>query len=110
MAILIEILLTRDCPHEDEAVRLVGTAAQASGVIPRVMLVEVASTEEAERKAFAGSPTIRVNGYDVAPPPESHPASLACRIYPTRGGASGVPPLHQLLAALARAAGQPTTS
>ena len=109
MAIVVEILVIKDCPHEDEAVRLVGTAAQASGVIPRVMLVEVGSTAEAERRNFAGSPTIRVNGYDVAPPPEPHPASLACRIYPTRHGASAVPPLHQLLAALARAAGQPTS-
>jgi aminoglycoside phosphotransferase len=108
MAMLIEILVIEDCPHEDEAVRLVGTAAQASGVIPRVMLVEVTSTAEAERKKFAGSPTIRVNGCDVAPPPEPQPAALACRIYPTRHGASGVPPLHQLLAALARAAGRPT--
>ena len=105
MAIVVEILVTKDCPHEDEAVRLVGTAAQASGVTPQVMLIEVPSTEEAERKAFAGSPTIRVNGHDIAPPPEPHPASLACRIYLTRRGASGVPSLHQLLAALARAAG-----
>ena len=102
MAVKIEILVTKNCPREDAALRLVGMAAQMTGVAPQVMLVEVADLAEARRKAFTGSPTIRVNGRDVAPP-SSDIATLNCRDYATDHGRSDIPPLHQLLDAITTA-------
>ena len=103
VAVLVEILVTKNCPREDAALRLVGMAAQMTGVAPRVMLVEVADLCEARREAFTGSPTIRVNGQDIAPASNPDAASLSCRDYLTDHGTSDVPPLHRLLDAITTA-------
>ncbi|MFL5830210.1 MAG: thioredoxin family protein [Solirubrobacteraceae bacterium] len=101
VAVLIEILVTKNCPREDAALRLVAMAAQMTGVAPQVMLVEVTDLAEARRTAFPGSPTIRVNGRDVAPAAMPDAASLRCRDYPTDHGRSDIPRLSQLLEAIA---------
>ena len=100
VAVLIEILVTKNCPREDAALRLVAMAAQMTGVAPQVMLVEVADLAEARRTAFPGSPTIRVNGRDIAPASNPNPASLGCRDYKTDHGSSDIPALPQLLEAI----------
>jgi hypothetical protein len=100
VTILIEILVTKDCPGEDAALRLVAMAAQITGVAPQVMLVELADLAETRRTAFPGSPTIRVNGRDIAPASNPDPASLGCRDYQTDHGNSDIPALPQLLAAI----------
>ena len=99
-AVMIEILVTKNCPREDAALRLVAMAAQMTGVAPQVMLVEVADLAEARRTAFPGSPTIRVNGQDIAPASNPDAPSLGCRDYPTDHGRSDIPPLPQLLEAI----------
>jgi hypothetical protein len=43
------------------------------------------SDRQAERERFAGSPTIRVDGEDVAPA-NGEPIGLACRVYRLRDG------------------------
>lgn len=45
-----------------------------------------------------GSPTILVDGVDVAPAPASEGAS--CRLYVTDGGLTGAPPVERIVAAL----------
>jgi hypothetical protein len=67
-AVLVEILVTDGCPYEDVAVDLVASAARGMGIAPRLVLVEVSDIDQAERQRFVGSPTIRVDGRDVAPP------------------------------------------
>ena len=44
-------------------------------------------TTEAERERFVGSPTIRIDGVEVAPEP-GEPAGLTCRVYRLRDGRS----------------------
>jgi hypothetical protein len=62
---------------------------------------EVKTEEDAEREAFIGSPTIRVDGRDVAPPPEGEPTGLSCRVYLLRDGrVSPVPDPEDLRDAL----------
>ena len=62
---------------------------------------EVTSQMEAERLAFPGSPTIRVDGVDVDPAGAGGRAMLACRIYRLPDGrVSPVPSREQLEAAL----------
>jgi uncharacterized protein len=107
--IVVEVLVTDNCPHEDDAINLVTMAAQGTGVTPRLTLIEIHDLEQAEQQQFLGSPTIRINGSDIAPPTTDHAASLACRLYHTTHGLSGVPELDLVRTALenARADEQP---
>ncbi|MEV6120207.1 hypothetical protein AB0M23_06725 [Streptomyces sp. NPDC052077] len=57
----------------------------------------------AERSAFAGSPTILIDGRDPFAEPGTTP-SLSCRIYRTPQGPAGAPGPDQLRRALREAA------
>jgi hypothetical protein len=46
---------------------------------------EVSTDADAQREAFIGSPTIRVDGRDVQPLPDE-PIGLSCRVYRTGDG------------------------
>ena len=62
---------------------------------------EVKTDEDAKREGFVGSPTIRVDGRDIAPPPAGEPTGLACRVYHLRDGrVSPVPDPQDLRDAL----------
>ena len=101
--IVVEVLVTENCPHEDDAISLVTMAAQETGVTPRLTLIEIHDLEQAEQQHFLGSPTIRIDGSDVAPFAEGQAASLSCRLYNTTHGQSGVPELDLVRAALENA-------
>jgi hypothetical protein len=47
---------------------------------------EIVTDAEAGADAFPGSPTIRVDGRDVSPPPDGDPPALTCRVYRRRDG------------------------
>jgi hypothetical protein len=65
------------------------------------MLIEVSDVDDAAQQRFAGSPTIRVNRRDIAPPPTGHEAaSLSCRLYATTSALSEVPDISLVRAAL----------
>jgi hypothetical protein len=100
--IVVEVLVTEHCPHEDDAISLVTMAAQETGVTPRLTLIEIGDLEQAEQQHFLGSPTIRINGSDIAPA-KGQAASLSCRLYHTTHGLSGVPELDLVRAALENA-------
>ena len=75
----------------------------AQGVRTEINEVAVIDTKTAEEFKFPGSPTIRINGRDIAG--ESHsPMSfaLACRMYPGSKEA-GVPPLQMMQRAVREA-------
>jgi len=66
-----------------------------------VEIIEVSDQEEAVRRRFLGSPTIRINDYDI----ESEAASrsdfgLGCRTYPDRKMLYGVPSNEMIRGAL----------
>jgi hypothetical protein len=62
-------------------------AMEEQGLDPDAVEVrEVNTAAAAEREEFVGSPTIRVNGMDVQPPPSEEPTGLACRLYRRRDG------------------------
>lgn len=56
--LLVEILVTEECPACDQAVALVAHAAVIAGVRPRVVLVEVADLAAAVKHRFVGYPRI----------------------------------------------------
>ena len=66
-------------------------------------MTEIRTDEEAQSRAFVGSPTILVDGKDVAPPGEE-PVGLNCRVYRRRDGTvSPTPDPEHLRDALRRA-------
>jgi hypothetical protein len=72
------------------------------GVEAEVEAREVTTQDEAERLAFPGSPTIRVDGRDVDPAGADSRPALNCRIYHLPDGrVSPVPTREQLEEALA---------
>jgi hypothetical protein len=98
----IELLYWEGCPSYPEARTLLDELLAERGLDVEVELREVETQEDAEALRFPGSPTIRVDGRDVDPRGDSHPASLGCRIYHLDDGrVSPIPSRDQLEKALA---------
>jgi len=79
----VEVLHVADCPTHSAAVKLVERVLAAEGVEAEICEVLVRDERMASELRFCGSPTIRINGRDVAG--ESHDArsfALSCRLYP----------------------------
>ena len=77
----IELLATPDCPHADRAEAILRDALTEDGREPSVSRVTVGDLDDAAGLGFHGSPTIRIDGRDVEPPPRELPINLACRLY-----------------------------
>jgi hypothetical protein len=73
------------------------------GIEAPVEQIEVVTDDDAERLAFPGSPTIRVNGTDIDPAGASQMGTaLTCRIYRLQDGRfSPVPSKEMIRQALA---------
>ena len=100
----VEFLWWEGCPSHPEALQQLQRVLREEGVDPdSVERVEIVSDEQAERKAFFGSPTIRIDGEDVVPAGEGDPVGLSCRVYRLRDGRpSPTPDVEDLRAAVRR--------
>jgi Domain of unknown function (DUF2703) len=79
----IEVLYVAECPSHPAAVRMVKDVLAAEGVVTEVREVLVRDEEMANELEFLGSPTIRVNGRDVAEDTRKVQGfALSCRLYP----------------------------
>ena len=106
----VDLVYDPGCPNVDGARDVLSRALQAAGA-PAVWTEW--STDDADcpdRCRGYGSPTILVNGDDVAPGP--HPwkprdvgAAPRCRVYEGDDGLSGVPPFPQVLSAIEQVLG-----
>jgi len=88
----IEVLYVADCPSHPAAVKLLQDVLNKEGVKADIREVLVADERMASELKFRGSPTIRINGRDVAEESLMSGAfGLSCRLYP---GAKqvGLPP------------------
>lgn len=88
--------------HIDECPNWVAAGERVRGALDRVGLsdvpvefVLVTTSEEAAESAFAGSPTILIDGVDVVPS-GGQTTDLACRVYVTETGLAGLPSERQL--------------
>jgi len=82
----IEFLYWEDCPSHPEARRLLREVMVELGVDAPVEEIEVLTDEDAQRLAFPGSPTIRVDGVDMDPAGAAQMgAALTCRVYVLEG-------------------------
>lgn len=62
-------------------------AMEEAGLDPDSVEVREIDTDESARgEGFVGSPTIRIDGDDLQPPPDGEPTGLACRVYRRRDG------------------------
>ncbi len=103
----IEFLYWEDCPSHPQAWSLLQEAMAELGVEIPVEQIEVVTDKDAERLAFPGSPTIRVNGVDVDPDGAAQMGTaLTCRIYRLQDGRfSPVPSKEMIRQALAGESG-----
>jgi hypothetical protein len=99
----VEILYVADCPSHPAAVKLVKDVLAAEGVAAEIREVLVRDEGMASQLRFCGSPTIRINGRDIAG--ESQKAqtfALSCRLYP-RSKQVGLPPAEVIRRAVLEA-------
>lgn len=99
----IEVLYVSECPSHPAAVRLVRDILVAEGVAAEIQEVLVRDEAMASELRFLGSPTIRINGKDVAG--ESQKAqnfALSCRLYPG-SRQLGLPPAEMVQQAVLEA-------
>ncbi len=83
----VQLLWWPGCPSTERARAELREALNDLGLGGvEVRDVEIGSDEEARAAGFAGSPTIRVDGVDVAPPEADEPLGLTCRVYHRRDG------------------------
>lgn len=100
----VEILYISGCPHHAGAVDRVREVLTQETTLADVFEVEVPDAASAERLAFPGSPTIRVNGRDVEPAISPQRAfGLSCRTYSDGARRAGIPPAEWIRAALREA-------
>jgi hypothetical protein len=108
-AVDIELLWWAGCPSTEKALSELEAALPDSGISgAMVRMTEICTEDEARERAFVGSPTILVDGQDVAPPGDE-PVGLNCRVYRRRDGSvSPTPDPIAVREALRRARGHPT--
>ncbi len=100
----VELLTTLACPHTERAEDILRAALATDGdSSPDVDRVYVSDIDTAAALGFHGSPTIRIDGVDVAPPSADVPIGLGCRLYPQEDGRlDGVVPAATISAELRR--------
>lgn len=99
----IEVLYVAECPSHPAAVKLVKDVLRVEGIAAEIREVLVKDDRMATDLAFCGSPTIRINGRDVAGEPcKAKTFALSCRLYP--GSTEiGLPPAEVVRRALVEA-------
>jgi hypothetical protein len=102
----VELLWWRECPSWERALAILREEMTEARLDPDAVEIREIDTEtSAEREGFVGSPTIRIDGTDLQPPPEGEPPGLTCRVYRRRDGSvSPLPDRADLRDALAAAA------
>ena len=102
----VEVLYIADCPTHLAAVKLVKRALAAERCEAEVDEVLVRDERMAYALQFLGSPTIRINGRDVAgEPATAKNFGLSCRLYPG-SKQIGLPPMEVIQRAVSEARGE----
>ena len=63
----IQVLMSPGCGHGARALELVLEVVGQSAPGSEIETISVATAEDAAQLSFPGSPTIRVDGYDIDP-------------------------------------------
>lgn len=100
----IEILYFDGCPNHKLADQRVREVLDELGIRAEVVHVNVKDENTAQQVQFPGSPTVRVNGADVAPVTNDEQFSMRCRVYPTSSGFDGAPDKDVIRSVIERSA------
>lgn len=81
----VEFLYWEDCPSYAQALVRLREILSEEGVTSGVEVIRVDTEDQAQQLRFPGSPTIRFDGVDIAPPVDET-YGLSCRVYLTDDG------------------------
>lgn len=98
----VELLWFADCPNHPVARQML--EAIIAEIAPGTPIRDVDATDPtvAARVRFPGSPTIRVDGWDIDPTyADIGEYTPRCRLYRTAAGLRGLPERHWIVDALA---------
>jgi hypothetical protein len=99
----VEVLYVPDCPHHPRAIQELRKVLTAEDLADEIYEVAVRDSTAAKEFKFHGSPTIRINGRDIAGESQEQGFhALACRIYP-RAKEAGVPSIEMIRRAVREA-------
>lgn len=102
--IRIELFYFDGCPNVHDAQLNLAAAVAESGIQAEVKLTTVTTDEEAAATQFLGSPSVRVEGFDVELFEDSQTEySLRCRRYAVDGSVQGFPSKQMIRSAIQRA-------
>jgi hypothetical protein len=104
----VEVLYVANCPSHPAAVKLVKDVLDEAGIASEVSEVLVSNESMATELGFRGSPTVRIDGRDVAgESSKTETFALSCRLY-SGSKQIGLPPVELVRRAVleAREAGQ----
>lgn len=82
----ITFLYYEDCPSHDVALDRLRQIMAEEDILAEIEIIKVETDEQAQRLRFIGSPTIRVDGQDIDPPPLDAYYALTCRAYRLEDG------------------------
>jgi len=98
-------LYYEDCPSHEQALARLRQVMAEEGVQEEIEIIKVETEEQAQALQFIGSPTIRVDGRDIDPPPPDAYYALTCRAYRLEDGRiSPLPSTEMIRRALRSAA------
>jgi hypothetical protein len=101
----VELLYFEGCPHYEAMVDRLDVLMRRAGRQAQVQLRNIPDEPAAVRERFLGSPTVRVDGYDVEPgASERSDFGMTCRLYSTDEGHRETPLDEWILDALVRPA------
>lgn len=100
----IEVLYISDCPHYPAALAELKRVLAVEKISAPISEVLVANPQMAAAMKFRGSPTIRINGRDIAGESEMQNFAVSCRLYPGEKQ-PGVPPAELIHRAVREARG-----
>lgn len=100
----IQFLYYEDCPSHDAALERLRSVMAEEGIEGNIEIARVETDEQAQELRFVGSPTILINGEDIAPPPPSAHYALTCRAYRLEDGRISPLPSPDMMRRALRAA------
>lgn len=100
----VEFLFWEECPSHERALEILQDVLDSEAVPANLSIRQIETDEDAETLHFPGSPTIRVNGEDIAPEVDDDVVGLTCRTYVTPAGKiTPLPPRDLIVDALREA-------
>lgn len=82
----IKFLYYEDCPSHESGLERLKQVMAENNIQADIEIIKVGTDEQANDLKFIGSPTIRVDGVDIDPPPDDAPYNLTCRVYRLEDG------------------------